>query len=866
MATTGSWGGLQVRVSIPEIQQAVNAVNGVFDLIITALDIALSVLNIIKSFVASVLNPVRAIIQQLIQTLQNLILDFRKAGFYVNGDWYLLDDTSFNQLRGGYPGYQRRMITRLTDRSDLERPTFTNSTTVLALFLYVGVNVSFVNQLTDTSQFSLILQLITGFARFFGISISPSPLPVPAGVRSQFAGGAVRLPPGGSPPSAVATFRATLSRTLGRTSTILQWGLAPSPGTNPAQPSPPVPPDGFLVEISAFPDGLYAGFLAPTPASTGGVAGVPPEGSSETPSSYSTGLYMEGDTGRPLQIFGGKDSVQIADNVDWNAAFNGGTLQPGARPAFFLTSLDSTQIIRTNVFDGPDSTQHYNQRTIYVPHEEVLAQALVGGTYSLELSKDDLPLQTPILPDGTPDFANATRATTVYIRVLSCSDKVKGRDKFRWNIVPVETPTSANIIPAPNGSVLVQASDRSFPSPTIPVTFPLPAADSYIQAVNTAVAIMILSRSDLDLPDSTLDPSLVATLAQQVTVPGTTSQVARSATFVPTGLESFAQNLLPIFGNPRDYFASAAQPAPFGSDLRTKIGTLTDQIIEHQGNLPPALLQSQSAIFNRLVNWTWSQTDVEGASGNEALNLTIMESLTPTDAEGSDQTTYIAKNASCLAGYNTSPVRSVARANDLGVLTTYFETERGFGWAVEQIPNSSREAPIVVPRGGSTAYYARKLFTTQVYSDAARTLGLVVSETTAVGGWIAFRPFASVGNLSGLQDLSTVIQNFLESIAAGIQGGEDLILNFLSMLEQRVREVQEIIRRIRNYLAIPLSIEIPDAVGLVLVANGTDGVISGLTSSSNQPNDGPAVHSGGLVVLAGGVPALITDLIMLLVS
>lgn len=871
MATNGAWGGLQVRVSVPEIQQVVNSVNAVFDVIITALDIALTVLNIIKSFVSSILNPVRAIIQQLIQALQNVILDFRKAGIYANGDWYLLGDTTRDQLLGGYQGYQSRMITRLTDRRDLNRPTFTPSTSVVALFLYVGVNVSFVNNLADTSRFNLINQLIAGFAQFLGFSIQASPLPIPAGLRSQYAGGTTRLPPGGSPPSAVATFRSTVSRLMGRTSTILQWSLAPSPGSGPTLASPVVPPDGFLIEVSVFPQGLYAGYLAPTPGSTGGPDGVPPEGTTDTPSSYTTGLYQEADTGRPLQIFGGNDSVLLSAEVDWTRSFDAsGNLNPGARPAFFLTSLDSTQPIHSNVFGpdpgGSDATRVFNQRTFYVSHEEVIAQSLVGGTYSYELTADDLPWQTPILEDGTPDFAHAVKATTVYVRILSVSDKVKGKDKFKWNVIPFDTAQSAQILPAPIGTTTLGVADRSYPSTVLPVTFPPPQGDLYIQALNTALAVMVLSRSDLILPSETLDPTLVERFEQTVTIPVTEEEVPRRSTFVATNLESFAQNLLPIFGTPRDYFSAPANPMSFGNDLRTKVGVLADTIIETQGNLPTSLLTTQATLFNRLATWTWSQTDVEGASGNASFNVTILQSLKGIDEEGARLDMYVAKNTNCLSGFETAPADSAALATRLGVIPSYVQLPNGFGWAIAEIPNSREESPVIVNGSQTQAYYARKLFTSQVYEDAARVLGLAVHESTAAGGWIAFRPFASVGNLSGLQDVAAVIQNFLESVAAGIQGGEDLILNFISMLEQRVREIQEIIRRIRSYLAIPLSIEIPDALGLFLVANGTDGVISGLTSSTNQPTDGAQVHAGGLVILAGGVPALITDLISLLVN
>lgn len=880
MATTGEWGGLQIRFEIPEITDAVSMVNGIFDLVITALDIALSVLSIIKSFTPSLLNPIQAIIQELIAVLQKLSLDFRKAGFYVHGDWYLLDDSTRNQLLGGYAGYQNRMLARLMDRTDLQRPTFSPSTSVLALFLYVGVDVSFVDGvrgvtvpggLPDFAQFDLLNQLVSGFATFFGFSINANPLPTPGGLQANFVGGSTRLPTGGSSESSVATFRAALSRTLGRTSTILQWGLSPSPGTNTTVPSPLVPPDGFLVEVSCFPEGLYVGYLAPIEGSTGGVDGVPSVGSSETPSSYSTGLYLEGDTGRPLQIFGGRESIKFSPIVNWKDSFEAsGSLKQGAKPIFFLQNLDSTQLIHTNVFDGPaGDSRFFNGRTFYISHEEVISQSLVGGTYSFELLADDLPWITPFLPDGTPDFGNARNPQSVYVRVLSVSNKVTSASGFRWNIVQKTTPESVNIVPDnANGQV---SADRSLASSAVSVSFPTPEADTYLQALNTALAVMVLSRSDVLLPSVNLNPALKSSYTELVTS-SYGEEVTRRSTYHETGLETFAQNLLPIFGDIEDYFTTSATPMSFGSDLRTKIAVLADQIFEHQGNLPQSVLELRSSAFNELIQWTWSKTNTAGASGLESLNLSILESLTVTDPEGNPHTMYVAKNPTCFEGLSTEPTRSKGIARDLGVIASYKTNPPGFGWGVLGIETRLQlQSPVVVPRqtGNITptrAWYARELFTPEVYRLSATVLGLAAGESTAAGGWIAIRPFQSIGNLSGLPDVTTFIQDFLETIAAGLQGGADLILSFISMLEQRVREIQEILRRIRAYLSIPLSITIPDAVGLVLVGNGVDGIVSGLTSATNQPTDGPEAHAGGLVVLAGGVPALITDLISLLVA
>lgn len=850
MATTGEWGGLQIRFDIPEITDAVTVIESVFEIVIVALDIALSVLSVIKSFVTSLLNPVRAIIQELIAALQNLLLDFRQAGFYTNGDWTLLSDTTLEQLKGGYEAYQTRMVTRLTDRSDLGRPNFTPSTTVLALFLYTGADISFIDNLADFSgPISKIHQLIEGFAGFFGINIDGATLPVPSELQANFTNGASRVST-----SSVVDFRSAVSRIAGRTSAVLQWRLAPSPGSDNTRPTPVVPPDGFLVEISVWPKGLYAGYLAPVPGSTGGVAGTPAAGGT-TPSSYSTGMYQEGDTGKPLQIFGGLDSVLIGDEIQWSASFEAdGSLKIGARPAFFLTDLTSTKLIKTNVLKAPSSDHTgriYNQRTLYVPHSSVLMQSLIGGVYSLELSKEDFPWETPILADGTPDFANAIQASTVYVRVLSCSDKITGSDSFKWDLVPVRAPDTVQIKPVRS----LETSARSTPSQPIKVTFPSEESDGYLQALQTALAVLVLSRADIILPSASLNAG---------------SPPISTRSFTPTGLETFAQNILPFFaGDIQDFFTHADQPGSFGSDITSKIVTLADTIIERQGNLPQNVLASLATKINRLNSWRWSDTTVAGASGKSDLNMTILDSLSVYAGEsgtGTIPTMYVAKNASSLKGYPTAPVDSKQLCQRLEVIVTY--PNSGFGDGIEGMPDVRFFSPIIVDIGDQTfnlpkgAWYARNLITAEIYADCKQMLSLAAGNSTASSGWLSFRPFQSIGTVAGIQNITSTVQNYLEAVAAGLQGGADLILNFISMLEQRVREIQELIQSIDSYLKIPLSIEIPDAVGLALVASGMDGVVSGFLSAGNKPTDGPDAYSGGLVVLGGGVPALITDIIL----
>lgn len=858
MATTGEWGGLQVRLDIPELRELVDAVNGVFDIIITALDIALSVMNVIKSFVSSLLNPVRAIIKELIKALQNLVFDFRQTGFYVHGDWYLLGDTTRERLKGGYAAYERRMISRLMDRRDLNRPNFPDTTTTLALFLYTGVNLKFVKNLTDFSQFQVLFQLIEGFARFFGFNINGSPLPVPSRLQANFAGGRSRLLPGGSNASAITSLRGSVSRLEGRTSTILQWGLAPSPGSDSEKPTPVVPPHGFLIELSVFPQGLFAGYMEPTPSSTGGVEGGGSEGGAP---SYQVGLYEEADTGRPLRIFGGKSSVQIDESVDWDASFDGDRLRQDARPAFFLRDVSSTEFIRTNVFDGPEDGKFYFQRTLYVPHEEVLSQTLVGGVYSYELPSSALPLTAPISPDGVVNFEEARQARTVYVRVLSVSDKVAGVDGFRWDIKPHRNPEDTQVAPA-NGLTI---ADRSLASEVIEVTFPDEETDIYMGALRTALAVMLLSRSDVTLPS--------AVLGGEEPPPGN---------FQATGLESIARDVLPlVIPNPQDYYSANANPGAFGSDILAKVGLIADVVVSTQGNLPRTLHRARADRYRRLMEWQWSESTAPGARGNESLETTILEALETTQ-NGASPTMYVAKNTRSLLGYERNPAGSQERSRGLRLNRSY--EAAGFGDSTD----ASETAPIIAAQatgssfseeddgfeaviaeintGVSAAWYARELFTPEVYGLAREVLQLAVADASAGRGWVAVRPFLGVGNLSGLQEVADKVKDFLEMLDAGVEGAENLIMQFISMLEQRVREIQELIRRIQSYLAIPLTLEIPDALILPLVVNGTNGIVTGLATAQNKPTDGVDAYAGGLVIVAGGIPAIVQDLLLLLVA
>ena len=60
--------------------------------------------------------------------------------------------------------------------------------------------------------------------------------------------------------------------------------------------------------------------------------------------------------------------------------------------------------------------------------------------------------------------------------------------------------------------------------------------------------------------------------------------------------------------------------------------------------------------------------------------------------------------------------------------------------------------------------------------------------------------------------------------------------------------------------------DLPSFSGLVLVENGTAGIASALVTAGNKPSDGPAAYGGGAVVLFGGLPTVILELIALILA
>lgn len=839
-----TWGGLEIQIVSEPVVTALEAVKGFLDLVNTALDIALQVGNVVKTFVTSNLDLVRALANELIASLRNLIKDLFGLGIYANlGDLDIVRRGK-EGLRGGYPAWERRMLTRLNNRNDPNRPDYTSSSTVLAMFFYLGVDVSFVNGLLDTTKFQPITQFLRAFASLFGFNVGGgnTALPVATNLHAEYA----------SPDNTGAPdFSIALSSLLGRTKVKVIWNCAPAPGGSTQDPAPQIPPSGFLVEVSCYRSGFQTAWIAPAPSGTGT--------SDASNQAFITGQYQQGATGNPLVIFGGEDAILLNPDVQFPPGYTPGTstLAPGSHPVYFFRDAQTPEVIRrpfgkgaAQTDNGRDITPYYNQRRFFVPKASVLQQAVSGGNYSIELDLERLPLFCPIKADGTIDASRAIRPQAVYVRVVPVSERITA-DNFtraRWKPLAHTNDDTTQVHLDPITLALdpeLDDADLGIPSEVIEVLVPGANQDLYGKAVQTAIALVVLTRADLTAPNPVTENA-----------PTTPDRTYRAR-----GLESIAVEVFRNMGinNPDEYFSRRnVSPQSFLTDLYPRIVAKADEYIRTQGGLPPAVLAALEDTMHDLVNWQWANTEVADATGNRALRVTILDSLNPANYA----TSPLAQNR-----YDTRDFFTGQPATPDVVLV---QTERRWRAGTFGILNhklSLDSAPIIGPSTNAEPnfWFARDLVPDLIYAKARTVLAITSDQTTLqrtpAGSWQSKRVFAPRAPMGTALTVLTKVEGFLNTSLSGLQNVADGILRVISFLEQRVREVQELIKRIETYLDIPFNVSFPSVKALVLITNGTDGIISGLLSSQQKPQEGPNGYAGGGVFVAGSAPSILTELL-----
>jgi len=915
--TYNQWG--TVTFQIPETLESLrDKINTTAEFLISVLDIALTALELVKTFLVGYLDPIGALVAVIISEVESLVEDMRQLGLYITGDWKLMK-WPYKELQGGFQEYQRRMISRLTDTTDPSRPDVSANTKVMAMFFYLSADVSDVMRL---------VAFVHKLMAFFRQSFTPEgsmPIPVPGSVR--YGTDAVSIL---NPTSIPGAF--TSSPTPPSLAKI-SWSMASTSSRSPFNPTPPLPPGGFLVSVSTVQDGLKVVFDSPQ-SNTSLQPSVTDAATTVQPREY--GHVRLQDSGTPLILFGGGDMIPSVNLINPPLNYNESMDSNGV--VFKGSSRVYAQLVHGHDGIIPieqlyDKGHHFLQRVFYVPQVSKWA-SWATGEYTFVLSKEDMPYTCDweTKSDGTivPKAGSIEQATTAYVRVASLSsDAYANKVVYRFGM-PNGRGGRPYIDAALDGK-LSSAHDMGAWSNPVCVTFPGGNTQIYLEALKAALLVLVLSRPELKLYDPSLQPLEV----QKSVLAG--KDVRLGEVKVACGLEKMAHLADMVIDNYQTSIkATDKTPLDFRQLLMESIDRVAHNIYNTTGqNTKIEKIVAEQSKYLRMVTWG----EILKANGMDIKLLPTMAGMTLLESlESSDVTFGLAMNPWCLGldstivgkwftikgviqGRKPHMFEVLEGGGSLGMMgekTVAASAVPAFLDAVNpamrnfympfvqkdgsivvpkdrhsllnaivsnvQIIGSADESPVFyVNRSGlqslqvgvpnynpmnmGTMFYCRGLFANtnngQIFQESATVLQLAaaaIRRSSQDSVWFALRAFDI---FPAMDDFFQTLANWMTGLQKSIKSIVDTIKRYIEFIEGRLVELQALIRRINDLLQsiLGFTFQIPQCSFLMALSNGTQGVVGDLVNAKTKPADSPLAYGAGIAVVIPFGPALAMDLI-----
>jgi hypothetical protein len=859
----GTW--QTVSLEIPDFLEPVRqAVDAFFSFLIQILNILIGLLEVLKVFATGLLDPIIAVIEALRDLIETILNDLRQLGIYIHGDYYSLVGPDFQSLRGGYLGYEGRMVARLTDTGDANRPDISELSSCIAVFLFVQADIRGINR---------IVQLIRSILRLFNRRYPlPRMMNQVSNVQATY----------GYDGATIFSFNKgffkgfDLNRTVDQNlsspynAVNLTWEMAPIPGA-PWPDRPILPPAGFLVEFSTLEQPIQV------------VCERPIEGVLETLELTNQPAKVEivnckDDDGNPILLHGGVQQLDLRGAIDWNDAVTlFGDRKPDAVRVYGIKNLSDRAPIQLS--DMQEGGKFYLQRTFFVPFAQNIF--FPGRGFGATFQFDDMPFAAEwdlVFGNRLQRKNDNRQPEEFFVRVRAVNRSVKSPTDYSFLVDQTSLrDRDGPVLPmtrAPN----VDLNDAGPPSFVTKIIFPDASTQLYLRAVAEALAIMALSRSDLpvligkDAPVNFPPVFGVDVLANGLLEPywGAYEDHAR----LTTGLEEVAKFLMiQVVGRRyvKKFFGDAnASVAKFRRRLFINCINLTNRFLTQ--NLPPLPARQLAVeIGEDLLNFRVLFDDGKFFS-------TVDPAFTDTTLEGGT-TLELLRSADLLNGVAPNPLAlgiPDGRGGDRIAVTVADQTvlprSPHFFFAAQGESNRGRGsfdmAPVIYSRQGARLNqiaFFRNLVPDTVYAGAQFVLQVAAGPQvrSREQGWIAFRMFPQ--GLPAIDRFFDQILALLRSIQAAIESIAETILRFIEYLQSRLRELQAFLNRINALIQrlLRFFLSIVPAAGLVVVAPGTNGVTTALLASQKKPispaNPAADSYGGGLVLFAGGIPNLALD-------
>lgn len=906
--TTVQFPGLN---QIPGVKAVKEAFDTIAQFLVKVLNVVSQILQAAKTFVVAYANPLQTLTKILIEQIQLLVKDIRQIGLYLTSDWNLIKQGwPLDGLRGGYAGYEQRIIARLTDQNDPTRPNVSDQTYVLGVFFYLS---------TDIGQVYRMIKAIQQLLRLFGFGTGEPAqgLPAVSPLKVQYGFSQNNLV------SSITTAFKNASSPLSIAN--LEWSLAPPAGSNPDVSVPLPAPQGFIIEVAvAGWEDLELWYSRVLP--TQGGAGKTETGSDAE--HRDTAPAQDGD-GNDILLTGGADLLNILPSTSISTAYTVGTsglnFKAGAS-FYYLSKPDKAAPIQVppDLMKSSDGSTYYWQRTFKMSQIEIFMDPSVG-VYRYSLSLSDLPHDATVTRDATGKFTvkDLGIAKNYVVRVSAISDDA---DKYKPDNPNFALRYDLSQPPAPNNDVVVNLLNSTKPSvqrgaasATATMSFPTKTAGDFFLSLQSALALLPLLRSDLKVVNATnTDQAVLDKMAQHsLAVSGQYAQSVLPFTDGGgTDLELFVDTLFAQLV-PADktgfYRGSNTTPAAWCSALSGRLNTLTEDLYQRMGSLPAieTYLAENTKELRELTLLEISEGTVGVGAGLidqiVLVKTTILGSLTKKGTDGKTiesaadfglasspyQVLDLTQEATLPAKINEGPYLwnktpsytllsampvepfELAGTDPLNLSSQGYvrgtRAEYGVGTSTEteylklksyQNPRKvlfqSEGYPVLyqqVDTGGVSYAYVpyRALFDTptgrKVMQQAQLVLNVAASTlNTQQGAWLALR-FGNVLFDGNLNVLLTKFNNYVRAINNAFAAATKVIVDYIDFLQSRIRELQRFINLVNYYIQQLDLFVIPQTAVLTVIAPGTTGVLSSFTSAKNKPADGSLTYGAGAALV-----------------
>lgn len=916
MPQFGQWDTFSFK--LPDFLETTrSSLSTVVDVVTSSLQVALSALEIVKTFTQSFDDPAQILLNALLEQISSIANDFRKIGIFVTGDYNLLS-YPFDSLRGGFDAYQRRMIGRLTDQSDPTRPNISSNRDVFALFLYLSV---------PTEEIATLINFLRSMTGLFNIPINTTtPLPIPS-ITGNVLYGAKST----GPFTALSNF-SQLSSTPPNVAKLV-WKVTPKPsGGSPV--TSPIPPGGFMITVSTIPDGIPLHYSRPQ----GNTNKKLPTSDTDTVQPREYGQVKDAQ-GNPITLYGGYESYVKAPSYNQTIDSNG-MLKDGASQIYGLVS---NGIIPLDLLK--DGDKYYFQRTFFLTSKATGPQwPTEEYHFALPLSEMPHHAEVSIGNDGKATITDLGTPNTFYVRIATVPKEIAdGTNTFKYDFSTVRTQGALSgqpfIITHTDG--YQPDSISRFSSPRT-VAYPNSNTIQFLDSLTSALILLALSRSDLPVSDKT---------------------VTRA-----TGFESYAY-LLDLMFPPNGYKAfiesKGRDPVRFRQELLRRaqsvaqdiydsvspdIQALTVRLTENLRTVDMQTILSEVGerqMAAKLKSLQLSSTLIGlcDATKPDQAELTQIRQWIQNGAQGLPPTPTVGLGGIKDVGIAANPYSAEIPSEQVGNLFSwpkllrfrapdFYEYGKGTDFKPRfEIPAQDAEialalanpsarifyerhvqadGSIVIPN--ETADYIRALQSAStrtvgsidlspvfylgsmqmrklspipgsmspqgigmvflrsvfrqfrgglLYTEAAQVLGIaasVLSKSQAEGSWIAVRLFDSFPDVEGFFD---GIQSWLQAGSSAAEGFSAVLQKYIDFVESRITELQQLIDRVNAQIQniLRYTLDLPAFSSLFVLARGTNGVVQALASAEEKPTDSPESYGAGVCLVIPSLPSSLLSLL-----